>query len=57
MTSQENTTQSPDIESLFQLGSGRFGRIFERVRLAHGARLHLGRVAVLSAVMAWMPPC
>ena len=51
MTSQENTTQGPGIESLFQLGSGRFNRLLERARLAHGTRLHSGRVAALSAAV------
>ena len=55
MTSQDNPTQGPDIEALFQLGSGRFDRLLERARLAHGARLHLGRVAALSAAVAWVP--
>lgn len=55
MTSQDRMTQDPDIESLFKLGSGRFGRILERARLAHGARVHVERVAALSAVAAWLP--
>ena len=47
MTSQDKTTQDPDIESPFLLGSGRIDQALKRVRLA--------RVAALSAVLPFLP--
>jgi hypothetical protein len=55
MASQDKTTQDSDIESLFLLGSGRIDQALKRVRLAHGARLRVARVAALSAAVTWLP--
>jgi hypothetical protein len=45
----------PDVEALFALGEGRVSRGLERLRLARGARLRSGRVAVLLAAGTWLP--
>ena len=45
----------PNIESLFDLGGGRVSRGLERLHLARGARLRAGRVAVLLAIVTWLP--
>ena len=55
MTDQDSTTAVPDVEALFALGGGRVGRGLERLQLARGARLHAGRVAVLLAMVTWLP--
>jgi hypothetical protein len=49
------TTPAPDVELIFALGGGRFSRGLERVKLARGARLHAGRVALLLAILTWLP--
>jgi len=55
MTPEERIVQEPDIESLFQLGSGRIQKVLEQVRLAHGGQLHVGRAVALSAAISWFP--
>jgi hypothetical protein len=45
----------PDVEALFDLGDGGVSRGLERLHLARGARLRTVRVAVLLAVVTWLP--
>lgn len=49
------TAPDADIASLFLSGSGRIGKVLERVRLARGARLHVGRLAALATALTWAP--
>jgi hypothetical protein len=55
MTNQSKSTPETDIESLFLLGGGRVAKGLERARLARGARLRVGRAAVVSMVVTWLP--
>jgi hypothetical protein len=55
MTNQVKPAPDSDIESLFLLGGGRIAKGLERARLARGARLRVGRTAVLSAAVTWLP--
>ena len=55
MTDREPDHPAPDVEALFALGGGRVSRGLERLKLARDARLHAGRVAVLLAVVTWLP--
>ena len=55
MTDRRGTTPVPDVEGLFALGGGRVSRGLEKLQLARDARLHAGRVAVLLAVVTWLP--
>lgn len=55
MSEGKDKTLDPAIESQFMLGSGRFMQGLERVRLADQRRLHIGRLAVLSVVITWLP--
>lgn len=55
MTDRSESTPVADVEKLFALGEGRFGRGLERLQLARDARLRVGRVAVLLAAMTWLP--
>jgi len=55
MTDRGETTSVPDVEDLFALGGGRVGRGLERLQLARGARLRVGRVAALLAAVTWLP--
>jgi hypothetical protein len=45
----------PDVEELFALGGGRVSKGLERLQLAHDARLHAGRAAVILAGATWLP--
>ena len=55
MTDRGETTSVPDVEDLYALGGGRVGRGLERLQLARGARLRVGRVAALLAAVTWLP--
>ena len=55
MTDREPGHPPPEVEELFALGGGRVSRGLERLKLARDARLHAGRVAVLLAVVTWLP--
>ena len=55
MNDQGGSTPAPDVEALFALAGGRVSRGLERLKLARDARLHAGRVAVLLAVVTWLP--
>lgn len=55
MTDREPDHPAPEVEELFALGGGRVSRGLERLKLARDARLRAGRVAVLLAVVTWVP--
>lgn len=55
MTDRKPTTTTPDVEALVGLGEGRLNRGLERLQLAQGGRLRTGRVAILLAVLTWLP--
>ena len=55
MNDRGTTTPVPDIEATLGLGNGLISRGLERLRLARGARLRAGRLAVLLAGVTWLP--
>jgi hypothetical protein len=55
MSDRDGSAPVPDVEALFALGGGRVSRGLERLQLARGASLHAGRVAVLLAILTWLP--
>ena len=55
MTDRGATTPAPDVEALFGLGGGRVSRGLERLQLVRNVRLRTGPVAVLLAVVTWLP--
>ncbi len=55
MSDRNPKTFVPDVEGLFSLSGGRFSRGLERLQLARGVRLHVGRVATLLAALTWLP--
>jgi len=55
MIDRDGSAPEPDVEALFALGGGRVSRGLERLKLARDARLHAGRVAVVLAVVTWLP--
>lgn len=55
MTDRGESANVPDVEALFGLSGGRVSRGLEKMQLARDARLRTGRVAVILAVLTWMP--
>lgn len=55
MIDRSEESPVPDVEAMFALGGGRVSQGLERLRLARGARLRAGRVAVILATVTWLP--
>ncbi len=55
MSDRDGSAPVPDVEATFAPGGGRVSRGLERLQLARGARLHAGRVAVILAILTWLP--
>jgi hypothetical protein len=56
MSDFDVTTPEIDGEAMLGLGDGVVSRALERLQLARGARLRVGRLAALLAAVAWFPP-
>jgi hypothetical protein len=55
MSDQKRPAPELDPRSMFALGGGRIGQQLERMQAARGSRLSVGRLAVLSVAVTWLP--